>query len=367
MQLIFNTTHGFFLQAGAEQAHELRVACTGFGCSAEEIHQVALVAVVLILAISSIVCAFFLFREDKEEQITPLCPELVATKEIAFKLVLPEDPAAPPPPPPPTVVEGDAAVAGATGDSGSGATCEPAAHGDGGEAARGPQPFTTEIEGLNHRCRVVIECVSPPDDPFRAGVSSSVRATVRLVSDRDLLATLVVRNVATQGQCLTLCRGGSDIFGSVELDPATKRYHVKHRTGVHMMTLAGDFNCMGFFNPARVDVGRIGLSDGCCEGSVKQQIDAGLMVASFVGAYVHKQLSMHPPPPPPRHTLPSEDAQARAHAPSDMVPVQGGSLVPPRGNFRPEADSPARPHSAPVGGASERSPVTETEEEEWQA
>lgn len=266
MQLILNPS-SVFLES-SEQVHRAAAQCQGLTCGTEGL-QVVMVAILLASAIVSIIVALNFFREDKEEQITPLCPQLAVDSETPFSLVLHR------------------------------------------------QTETTEVTGLRHRCRAVIDY----PDPFRPG-SSGVTATVRLVSDWDLLATVVVRSVSMQGQGLALCRGGNDIFGFVEPEAHTKRYHVRHRTGVHMMTLAGDFEKMsiGFFNPARVQVGSIKMSGEECSGHVLQQVDAGLVLASFLGAYIHQQLTRYPAPV--RSPTPPEGPGGSASSPASAAEAE---------------------------------------------
>merc|ERR1719238_1101489 len=77
-------------------------------------------------------------------------------------------------------------------------------------------------------------------DPMR-DCTSGITSTARLLNAAGMtLATVVARNTAVNGQALALCRSGCEIFGFVEPD-ANMRYHVKHRTGVHLLTLVGDF------------------------------------------------------------------------------------------------------------------------------
>merc|ERR1719464_2524101 len=141
--------------------------------------------------IVAVVCAFAFFREDKEEQITPLCPQLVVKEvDLAFKMPL---------------------------DS---------------------QADSRTVTDLSNQpiCKVALDW----PDPFRPG-ASGVAATVRLQTNMDLtLATVVARNVAVVGQGLALCRAGCEIFGFVEFE-GPSRFSVRHRTGVHLLTLTGDF------------------------------------------------------------------------------------------------------------------------------
>merc|ERR1719393_1117929 len=54
-------------------------------CYVERI-KVAVVLITLCTTIVLVICAFTFFREDKEEQITPLCPQLVVKEnELNFQ------------------------------------------------------------------------------------------------------------------------------------------------------------------------------------------------------------------------------------------------------------------------------------------
>merc|ERR1719343_1876491 len=105
-------------------------------------------------------------------------------------------------------------------------------------------PLPSEAGGVPVVSQSSGECIGKVSlewpDPFRPS-DSGVSATMRLQNAADVtLATVVARNVAVVGQGLTLCRAGCEIFGFVEPD-GPRRYHVRHRTGVHLLTLVGDF------------------------------------------------------------------------------------------------------------------------------
>ncbi|CAE8593218.1 unnamed protein product [Polarella glacialis] len=133
-------------------------------------------------------------------------------------------------------------------------------------------------------------------DPFRPG-TCGIAATVRMQSCADVtLATVVARNVATVGQGLALCRAGCDSFGFVEPD-GPRLYHVRHRTGVHLMTLCGDFGSTpeGFVdiegtNPVGAKVCSLKKLDDGCHCWVLQHFDAGLVICSLLAIQVHRRL-----------------------------------------------------------------------------
>lgn len=245
MQITWSTTHGaWFLQANVEAGRGAAV-CTGMACHGESL-QVMLVLIFLTTSIVTIMCALNSFREDKEEQITPLCPQMVVKEsELAFTMAL-------------------------------------------GSQVEETMDITDQ-EGKT-RCKVLVDY----PDPFRPG-TSGVAATVRLVNEfGDILGTVVARNVAMQGQGLALCRGSHEIFGFVEPEGhPPKRYHVRHRTGVHMLTLTGDFGEMdiGVFNPARVMVGSVKKVGDECHGRILQHVDSGLVLCSLLATYIHRRLA----------------------------------------------------------------------------
>lgn len=191
-----------------------------------------------------IVIAFMFFREDKEEQITPLCPQMVVKDiHISFKL--------------PMTSSADTSL------------------------------IVTNLED-EAICKVAMDW----PDPFRPG-ASGVAATVRLQSNQDnTLATVVARSVAVVGQGLALCRAGCEIFGFVEPDGPT-RYNVRHRTGVHLLTLVGDFGDFGNvegINPVGSKVCWIKADGAEYNGKVLQHVDAGLVMCAFFATHVHRKL-----------------------------------------------------------------------------
>mmetsp|Transcript_75906 Transcript_75906/g.138325 ORF Transcript_75906/g.138325 Transcript_75906/m.138325 type:complete len:392 (-) Transcript_75906:31-1206(-) len=228
------------------ELHDIKDSCS-FGSS--EGTTVLVLLIGLCAAILTIICTFTFFREDKEEQITPLCPQLVVKDaELNFKL-----------------------------------------------------PLGIEAESMNVTdrkgesfCKVSLDW----PDPFRP-VASGVAATVRLqsCSGGTTLATVVARNVAVVGQGLALCRSGHEIFGFVEPE-IDRRYHVRHRTGVHLLTLFGDFDAVSIegINPVGSKVCSIQKStDGIVYGRVLQHFDAGLVICALLATHVHRRLSQASP------------------------------------------------------------------------
>lgn len=216
-------------------------------CRTENLHALVLLMVLCSLIVS-IICAFAFFREDKEEQITPLCPQLVVKDlDLRFKMVL---------------------------DS---------------------QVDTIVVTDLSNQpvCKVAMDW----PDPFRPG-ASGVAATVRLQNNLDLtLATVVARPVTVVGQGLALCRAGCEVFGFVEPE-GPRRYCVRHRSGVHLLTLMGDFASIDVegINPVGSKVCWLKKVGDECTGRVLQHVDAGLVICSLLATHVHRRISNAVPP-----------------------------------------------------------------------
>jgi len=193
---------------------------------------------------------FFFFREDKEEQVTPLCPQLVVRDAfLTFKIAL--------------------------------------------------DPLAEKLEVLSDKdpTSLIAKVAMDWPDPFRP-CASGIASTARLQNAAGMnLATVVARNVAVSGQALALCRSGCEIFGFVEPD-SNMRYHVRHRTGVHLLTLVGDFATwqVDGVNPAGAVVFSAKKEGDFCVGKVLQHVDAGLIICCVIAAHIHRVLSSSHPP-----------------------------------------------------------------------
>lgn len=214
--------------------------------------QALLLVIILSVVIVLMLVAFAFFREDKEEQITPLSPHLVVRDgDLKFKLPLDEK----------------------------------------------SDHMTVTNWKDEPLCKVVMDW----PDPFRPG-ATGVAAAVRLMSPQDqTLATVVARTMAVVGQGLAVCRSGCEIFGFIEVD-GNDQYHIRHRTGVHLLTLLGDFdniNIVGL-NPMGVKVCSLKREDGECKGSILQHVDAGLMICALLATNVHRRLNAKASQLPPR-------------------------------------------------------------------
>jgi hypothetical protein len=215
-------------------------------CSMESIKVLALL-ISLIGTIGLIVMAFSFFREDREEQITPLCPQLVV-KDSELKFRMP------------------ALALAAQADS------------------------TSNMDVTDNKENIVCKISMDWPDPFR-GSPHGVAATVRIHKSEMTLATIVARNVAVLGQGLALCRTGCEIFGFVE--PEGNKFLVRHRTGVHLLTLVGSFEHWDIegVNPVGSKVCSMKRVGDECVGKVSQHVDAGLVLCALMATYVHRRLS----------------------------------------------------------------------------
>jgi len=236
--------------------------------------KVLILLISLCATIIVVSCAFNFFREDKEESLTPLVPMLVV-KESEQKFRFPT---------PPLLTQA---------------------------ASESANNF--DVLDADGKCMCKISMDWP--DPFR-GSPHGVAATVRISVNDDTLTTIVARNVAVMGQGLALCRKGCEIFGFVEPAEGNK-YYVRHRTGVHLLTLIAGSNPGNFddwdiegYNPVGSKVCALKQNGGECVGKVLQHVDAGLVLSSLMAIYVHRRLSqpfisgltagpraLSPPPP----------------------------------------------------------------------
>lgn len=268
-------------------------------CQRQAFH-VLLLLVLLSASVIAVICAFAFFREDKEEEITPLCPQLVVKEpEMTFRFPLDEP---------------------------------------------GVDKFEV-VEHVSEKC--VFKVAMDWPDPFRPG-ASGVAATVRLQNSMDCtLATVVARNVAVVGQGLALCRSGCEIFGFVEPD-GPKKYQVRHRTGVHLLTLLGDFsytNVVGI-NPVNAKVCWFINTGHACTGKVLQHVDAGLVICALLATRVHRRLTLSLLPPSLPSPLP----------PGTSWPPQPSSAAPKKLGDR---SSPMMPAARIASATSEETPSEE--------
>lgn len=227
------------IQATLEASHAAGIC--GEACQLESLH-----AAILFFSLVSILvmmgCACFFFREDKEEQIKPLCPQLVV-KESTLSFTMPAS------------IQEDAFN-------------------------------VASIQGKTV-CKIVVDW----PDPFRPG-ASGVAATVRLIGMLDHTLTTLVARHSPSGSSLILCRESGDMFATVEPDGPTV-YHVRHRTNVHLLTLSGDFTSgdVEGINPAGTRVCLFQAQGAECRGWVLVHVDAGLCLGSLMAVRVFKRMS----------------------------------------------------------------------------
>jgi len=276
----------------------------GLECQKDQATILAILSLLIIL-LMLIFAAFFFFREDKEEQVTPLCPQLVVRDSaLTFKIAL--------------------------------------------------DPLAEKLEVLDHKddSQCIAKVAMDWPDPFRP-CASGIASTARLQNSAGMnLATVVARNVAVSGQALALCRSGCEIFGFVEPDTAM-RYHVRHRTGVHLLTLVGDFSTwhVDGVNPAGAVVFSAKKEGNFCVGKVQQHVDAGLLICCIVAAHIHRVLQQPPhgsctvSPPPyismnPNQLMDQSQRDAKSKSPrnsnpSDSLrqsPISNNRELTPRGS-----------------------------------
>lgn len=251
-------------------------------CRLENLHILCLVAL-LSVAVATATCALFTLREDKEDQLVPLCPQLIVKDEpLKFKLAL---------------------------------DC---------------LQETTEVTDLSGR--FICKLVTDWPDPFRPGFGG-VDASVRLQTEFDVtLATVVARSVAVAGQGLALCRAGCEIFGFVEPDARDpSSFTVRHRSAVELLKLEGDFAspnlAVSMLNPIGREICSVRRVGDVCYGHVYPHVDAGLALCSLVACHIHSEL------PKRQAALAVQDAISHSSSSSPELveeaaavkPVGGGS------------------------------------------
>lgn len=228
-------------------------------CNSEAL-TVVLVFGFLVLSICVSAFAFASIREDKEEHITPLCPQLVVQNgELKLSLNLDN-----------------------------------------------PVGLVNIVDAERPKemlCRLLMEWNA--SNTGRHGIA----AQVRLQNPQGAtLATAVARNISVSGEALALCRSGCEIFGFVEPRPDGS-YRVRHRTNVHLMTLTGDFDdAVDVVSPAGPKIGGIKVLAGGHEVSIAQHVDGGLLISSYLAAFVHRRI-----------------LKAIAQAPKTALPSSGGT------------------------------------------
>jgi hypothetical protein len=198
--------------------------------------------ILLGILLTSLLCTFNFLREDKEEHITPMCPRLVV-KDTDFHFRLPV-------------------------------------------AAMEHQ--SSDILNANDESIAKITMDWPDQLRFADG---GVSATARLGIGDSVIGTVVARKPHTIGQGIALCRASCEIFGYIDAHPDGKAFSVRHRTGILLLTLIGNFDTFDVegLNPVGTKVCWFQQhGDECC-GRVLQHVDAGLVICALLAAMIHRK------------------------------------------------------------------------------
>lgn len=199
-----------------------------------EVYQMLAMLATLSVCIAVVICLFSFFREDRDEQITPLCPQMVVNgSELSFTLPL-------------------------TGE-----------------------PESLEVLDTGGRAlnRILV------DFPGQSGGSGTMaQARLQDMHGKNL-ATVWARDTG-----LSLFRG-CEMFGFVEPEEDGS-FNVRHRTGVHLLTLCGSVDAWDLegINPVGSRVCSFKESGEECRGSVMQGVDAGLVIGSLCAIHLHQRL-----------------------------------------------------------------------------
>lgn len=206
----------------------------GMDACAFEVYQMLALLATLCACIAVVICLFSFFREDRDEQITPLCPQMVVNgPELAFTLPL-------------------------TGE---------------------PQSLEVLDAGGRPLNRILIDF---PVESTGGGIMAQARLQD---SHGKNLATVVARDTG-----LSLFRG-CEIFGFVEPEEDGS-YNVRHRTGVHLLTLSGSVDPWDVegINPVGSTVCSFKDAGEESRGSVIQGVDSGLVIGSLCAVHLHQRV-----------------------------------------------------------------------------
>ncbi|CAK0869190.1 unnamed protein product, partial [Prorocentrum cordatum] len=199
-----------------------------------EVYQMLALLATLSVCIAVVICLFSFFREDRDDQITPLCPQMVVNgSELSFTLPL-------------------------TGE-----------------------PESLEVLDADGRPmnRILIDVPGKS-----AGGGMMAQARLQDVYGKTL-ATVVARDTG-----LSLFRG-CEIFGFVEPEEDGS-FNVRHRTGVHLLTLSGSVDVWDVegINPVGSRVCSFKEAGEECRGSVIQGVDSGLVIVSLCAVHLHQRM-----------------------------------------------------------------------------
>lgn len=233
----FSTDYDFVGSVAARLQAFLEQDCLAEdkSCVAEKVQVITLVSV-LFLTIVFVLIIFRNLREEKEERITPLCPQLIVKSvDITLGMQLDED------------------------------------------------SFDVTEPSGDKFCKVIL------DWPTTA---VGIVGTVRLQSVHGVpLVTVVVRS-GYAGQNMAICRGsGREMFGFIE---ATRdKFFVQHRTNTELLTLSEDpeTNEMSVYNPVGGRVCTANMKNGEMLVNIIQHVDAGLALASIIATRVQRRMT----------------------------------------------------------------------------
>mmetsp|Transcript_106975 Transcript_106975/g.255318 ORF Transcript_106975/g.255318 Transcript_106975/m.255318 type:complete len:321 (-) Transcript_106975:87-1049(-) len=227
----------------------------GEACYTDQL-RLTFLLIVLVGAIASMLCAFGFFREDKDELLTPLTPQLVVKKEERMILQFPFD-------------------------------------------SKEDNFLVTKVNG-----DIFCQVESKWPDPFREG-SKVPEVEVRLSNAKNqpltMVSTVVDRNFVMASHAFSLCRNHNKdepfAFVTPEHPDNPRRYFVRHRMGYPLMSLDGDFGPEGRISIRGLNkdnyqiCGLEKTASGECQCFVLQHIDAGLVLGALFAIRLHSRLA----------------------------------------------------------------------------
>lgn len=265
-------------------------------CHTENAHILFLV-VMLCLGICSTFGIFVTMRDDKEEQLTPLSPQLIVKDpQLHFRVALDDE--------------------------------------------------SDFFEVLDSHDEIVCKAVLDWPDPLKTSGISCVTATVRLQNSRGTtLATVVARSGAPDGQTYALCRTSCEVFGFVEADPVDPNFYtVRHRSGVELLELRGEFDTQSMsvsvVSCSGIEVCTVRRVGDICYGTMLEYVDAGMVLCALFATHVHRQIEKLAPEGEILTPIPSPSG-SRPTTPMPTTPMQTPrqQLQPPQ--LQPPPASPA--------------------------
>lgn len=265
-------------------------------CHTENAHILFLV-VMLCLGICSTFGIFVTMRDDKEEQLTPLSPQLIVKDpQLHFRVALDDE--------------------------------------------------SDFFEVLDSHDEIVCKAVLDWPDPLKTSGISCVTATVRLQNSLGTtLATVVARSGAPDGQTYALCRTSCEVFGFVEADPVDPNFYtVRHRSGVELLELRGEFDTQSMsvsvVSCSGIEVCTVRRVGDICYGTMLEYVDAGMVLCALFATHVHRQIEKLAPEGEILTPIPSPSG-SRPTTPMPTTPMQTPrqQLQPPQ--LQPPPASPA--------------------------